>query len=111
MICVLALVLIVASGCSASNPTKGSIPDDAVAADGSLQFDELPRYVGVSDDTGRMVGYVDKHVMFGPGRTEAVPVLGEDLVTRVGWWVDGSGYIPLSRDPRTAPMTPTTTIN
>jgi hypothetical protein len=94
-------------------PTKGRIPDEAISANGDLNFDLVPDYVLASGRDGSPVGYVTREAALdlgpmqidGSGRPVDVdiPVYADDLTTVVGYMVPGRGFVPLGTDPKSVP--------
>jgi len=111
----LSAVVTVAVADAVGGATKGRIPDAAFVGT-TVDLNQVPDYVSVSDQGGNVVGYVSKEVISNPtlgaidkqGRPAATSwtVLGEDLKTVVGYVVPDKGFVPIGIDPATVSPIP-----
>ena len=88
-------------------PTKGRIPPNASAADGSSYIALWPDFVGAYGTDGETIaGYIAKADLLAP-RDGPLPVYGEDLTTLVGYQVPERGFVPISDyQPSAVPSAP-----
>lgn len=108
------LVLAASALAGAQEPTKGPIPDEAFRAGGQpLDLSIVPDFVPALGRDGEHVGYVAKQALADPvigedGRVLSAPiaVVGEDLVTIVGYMYPSKGFVPAGVDPETVPEIP-----
>jgi len=93
--------------------TKGTIPVDAIGADGRVDVSLIPDFVVTLGRDGKPVGYVTRkdaldlspRAVDESGRPVDVPypVYADDLTTVVGYMVAGRGFVPLGVDPLSVP--------
>jgi len=114
---------------SAGTPTVGTIPASAINS-GGMDTSQVPDFVPVIGQNGKVVGYIRKQDLFmqsavpagvggaaGPtlqdeqnrAAAATAPVYGPDLTTVVGHMEPNVGFVPLGSSPSQAPATVTPT--
>lgn len=100
-------MMLLAASLSACNPlaTKGTLPPRD--ADGTINIEDAPDFIGVAGRDDSIVGYVRKELVLGNSSVdEPWPVYAPDLVTLVGHMFPGRGFVPLGVDPNVVPTQP-----
>lgn len=78
--------------------TYGTIPDDAIGADGSIDLERVPDYVVTFDRDGEPVGYVARADLFAATGTATVVDRDGEVV---GHQRPGYGFVPIDGDAST----------
>lgn len=94
---------------SDTRPTKGPVPEDVTASDGSIERDRIPDYVPALDRDGERAGYVESRYLFPDSAAEdqrsnePLPVYDERLSEVVGHMYPGRGFVSVDADPQDVP--------
>jgi hypothetical protein len=98
---------------NADEPSKGRIPDSAIAGDGSTRYSEVPDLVVALDRDGNEVGFVAREDIFpelraAPAADENAPIPVVDADGRlIGYMYPDLGFVRLGESPPS--RTPATT--
>jgi hypothetical protein len=95
----LAALLLTSSACSLG-ASRGTMPPPD--ANGEIDPSAVPDFIAYAGRTDRIIGWVPKSYLLGPGQRcrlpqcDPIPVYADDLVTLIGHDVPGRGFVPLA---------------